>query len=98
VDSKIPRELNPTYHSCLRPTPPGRVADRVKVHTAAMTAGVLRRSFDVVTSALAIHNIHSPTAATAPRTDEAMRVLRPGGQLLIANLSTVTSKYATSLK
>jgi len=55
---------------------------RVELHTADMTALPFPdASFDVVTRALAIHNI--PTADGRRRAvDEAMRVLRPGGHLL----------------
>ena len=70
------------------------VADRVEVHTADMTALPFPdRSFDVVTSALAIHNIPSPEGRYRA-VDEAMRVLRPGGQLLIADPWPMARKYA----
>jgi SAM-dependent methyltransferase len=73
------------------------VAERVEVHTADMTALPFEdRSFDVVTSALAIHNIPSATQRYRA-VDEAMRVLRPGGQLLIADISTMARKYAAHL-
>ena len=70
------------------------VADRVEVRTADLTALPFPDgSFDVVTSAMAIHNIH--TAELRYRAlDEAMRVLRPGGQLLIADPWPMTRKYA----
>lgn len=69
------------------------VADRVEVHTADMTAlPFADGSFDVVTSAMAIHNI--PGADGRLRAvDEAMRVLRPGGQLLIADIAPMARKY-----
>jgi SAM-dependent methyltransferase len=73
------------------------VADRVEVHTADMTSlPFADASFDVVTSALAIHNI----AAQEDRhraLDEAMRVLRPGGQLLIADITFQAKRYASHL-
>jgi ubiquinone/menaquinone biosynthesis C-methylase UbiE len=70
------------------------VADRVEVHTADMTALPFEDgSFDVVTSALAIHNIRSPEGRYRA-VDEAMRVLRPGGQLLIADPWPMAKKYA----
>lgn len=73
------------------------VADRVDVHTADMTAlPFADGSFDVVTSAMAIHNIHSVDARVRA-VDEAMRVLRPGGQLLIADLSPMARKYAAHI-
>jgi ubiquinone/menaquinone biosynthesis C-methylase UbiE len=53
-------------------------------------------SFDVVTSALAIHNI--PTSGGRYRAvDEAMRVLRPGGQLIIADFWPMARKYAAHI-
>ncbi|MGH3190333.1 MAG: class I SAM-dependent methyltransferase [Streptosporangiaceae bacterium] len=73
------------------------VADRVEVHTADMTAlPFADGSFDVVTSALAIHNIRSPEGRYRA-VDEAMRVLRPGGQLLVADVSPMARKYAAHI-
>jgi SAM-dependent methyltransferase len=73
------------------------VADRVEVHTADMAALPFPDdSFDIVTSALAIHNIHSAEGRYRAL-DEAMRVLRPGGQLLIADPSPITKKYAAHI-
>jgi ubiquinone/menaquinone biosynthesis C-methylase UbiE len=70
------------------------VADRVEVHTADMTALPFADGcFDVVTSAMAIHNIRSPEGRYRA-VDEAMRVLRPGGQLLVADPSPMARKYA----
>jgi len=62
------------------------VADRVELHTGDMTElpfpdGV----FDVVLSSLAIHNI-SGAAGREKAIDEAVRVLRPGGRLMIADI------------
>jgi SAM-dependent methyltransferase len=61
------------------------VSDRVELQTADMTQLPFPdASFDVVTSALAMHNIR--TAEGRERAvDEAMRVLRPGGRLLLAD-------------
>ncbi len=72
------------------------VVDRVELHTADMSElPFADHSFDVVTSALAIHNI--PTAAGRQRAlDEALRVLRPGGRLLIADFRH-TSTYRRHL-
>lgn len=61
------------------------VADRVDLHTADMTALPFPDGrFDVVTTALAIHNIPTPDGRHQAL-DEALRVLRPGGRLLIAD-------------
>ncbi|MCT9107042.1 methyltransferase domain-containing protein [Streptomyces mirabilis] len=73
------------------------VADRVEVRTADMTAlPFADASFDVVTSALAIHNIPSPEARYRA-VDEAMRVLRPGGQLIVADFWPMARKYAAHI-
>jgi len=73
------------------------VADRVEVRTADMTALPFPDgSFDVVTSAMAIHNIR-PAELRYRALDEAMRVLRPGGQLLIADPWPMTRKYAAHI-
>ncbi|MEO3924990.1 class I SAM-dependent methyltransferase [Micromonosporaceae bacterium B7E4] len=73
------------------------VADRVDVRTGDMTALPFPNdSFDVVTSAMAIHNI--PSAEGRYRAlDEAIRVLRPGGRLFIADPSPFVRKYAAHL-
>jgi ubiquinone/menaquinone biosynthesis C-methylase UbiE len=73
------------------------VADRVAVRTADMTAlPFADGAFDVVTSAMAIHNI--PSAQGRYRAvDEAMRVLRPGGQLLVADPWWMARRYAAHL-
>jgi arsenite methyltransferase len=62
------------------------VADHVELHTADMTVLPLPdESVDVVVSNLAIHNI--PTGAGRRLAlDHAVRVLRPGGRLAIADL------------
>jgi SAM-dependent methyltransferase len=65
------------------------VADRVELHTADMTAlPFADGSFDVVTSALAIHNIPSPDGRAAA-VREALRVLRPGGRLVLVDIHHV---------
>ncbi|MGH3558087.1 MAG: class I SAM-dependent methyltransferase [Mycobacterium sp.] len=73
------------------------VADRIELHTADMTALPFDDdSVDVIVSSLAIHNI--PTHAGRRRAlGEAMRVLRPGGRLAIADLWE-TRQHAAHLR
>ncbi len=62
------------------------VADRIELHTGDMTSlPFADNSFDVVVSSLAIHNI-SGRAGREKAVDEAVRVLRPGGRLMIADI------------
>ena len=62
------------------------VADRVELHTADMTALPFEdNSFDVIVSSLAIHNIGG-RAGREKAVSEAVRVLRPCGRLLIADV------------
>ena len=62
------------------------VADRVELHTADMTALPFEDgSFDVVVSSVAVHNVKG-RAGREKAIEEAVRVLRPGGRLLIADL------------
>jgi len=62
------------------------VADRVELHTADMTALPFPDDgFDVVVSSLAIHNIPR-RSGREKAIDEAVRVLRPGGRLMIADV------------
>ncbi len=73
------------------------VRDRVELHT-----GDMRRmpfadgTFDMVLSSLAIHNIH-PAEGRDQAVSEAVRVLRPGGRLLVADISA-TVAYAGRLR
>jgi arsenite methyltransferase len=72
------------------------VGDRVSLDTADMTAlPYPDESFDLVVSSLAIHNI--PSAPGRLRAlDEALRVLRPGGRLVIADINSAPA-YRTHL-
>ena len=73
-----------------------KVSERVTPLTANMMALPFRSdTFDVVVSSVAIHNIRGRTGQ-ATAIDEAVRVLRPGGRLLIADLSG-TGAYARRL-
>ncbi len=61
------------------------VSDRVELHTADIAALPFdEASFDLVVSSLALHNLSSRAQRRA--LGEAVRVLRPGGRLLIADL------------
>lgn len=73
------------------------VADRVELRTADMTELPFGDGeFDLIVSSLAIHNI--PTAELRARAvREALRVLRPGGRLVIADIFK-TREYTTVLK
>jgi arsenite methyltransferase len=72
------------------------VADRVELHTADMTElPFAPNSFDIVVSNVAVHNIKS-RAGREKAIDEAVRVLRPGGRLLVADLFA-TRVYADRL-
>jgi SAM-dependent methyltransferase len=62
------------------------VAERVELHTADMTALPFDdHSFDVIVSNIAIHNV-SGREKRARAIEQAVRVLRPGGRLLIADM------------
>jgi ubiquinone/menaquinone biosynthesis C-methylase UbiE len=62
------------------------VSDRVEVHTANITELPFPDdSFDLVISNVVIHNLKTGTERDTA-IDEAVRVLRPGGRLLIADL------------
>ena len=72
------------------------VADRVELHTGDMLALPFdENSFDVVVSSLAIHNIGG-RAGREKAIDEAVRVLRPGGRLMIADVRA-TGQYQARL-
>lgn len=73
------------------------VADRVELHSADMTdLAFPDDSFDLVVSNLAIHNLPNNRARRSA-IEQAVRVLRPGGHVVIADLA-FTRQYGTWLK
>jgi SAM-dependent methyltransferase len=73
------------------------VADRVETRSADMTRlPFADESFDLVLSNVAIHNVKDQ-AGRNKVIDEAVRVLRPGGRLLIADLAGAR-QYQSRLK
>lgn len=73
------------------------VGGRVTLETADMTKlPFADNTFDLATASLSIHNV--PTAAgRRSAINEAIRVLKPGGTLLIVDISKV-AEYTTSLR
>jgi arsenite methyltransferase len=72
------------------------VSERVELHTADMTALPFEDGcFDVVVSSMAIHNVKG-AARRARVIEEAVRVLRPGGRLLFADI-WATGRYRARL-
>jgi SAM-dependent methyltransferase len=73
------------------------VADRIEIVTGDMTELPFEdESFDLVVSSLAIHNIHAG-GGRKKALGEAARVLRPGGNLLVADLPAAR-KYPAGLR
>lgn len=73
------------------------VADRIELHTGDMTALPFDdNSVDVIVSSLAIHNIPGHDGRRRALS-EAMRVLRPGGRVAIADLWE-TGQHADHLR
>ncbi len=73
------------------------VADRVELHTADMTELPFEdQTYDVVLSSLAIHNLPELSARYVALA-EAVRVLKPGGRLVVADIRT-TRNYAEHLR
>ena len=73
------------------------VGDRIELHTADMRELPFDdASFDVVVSSIAIHNLRD-AADRAKVIDEALRVLRPGGRMVIADIRA-TAEYSERLR
>ena len=73
------------------------VADRVDLRTGDMRALPLQdESVDVILSSLAIHNVSDATGR-ARAIDEAVRVLRPGGRIVIVDINA-TREYEARLR
>jgi arsenite methyltransferase len=73
------------------------VADRIELHTRDMTdLQFSEASFDLVVSSLAIHNLPGNDARSSA-IDEAVRVLRSGGRIVIADIG-FTRLYARRLR
>lgn len=72
------------------------IADRVTLITGDMTGlPFADASFDLVTASLAIHNVHRQ-GGRADALQEALRVLAPGGRLVIVDISA-TKEYVRIL-
>jgi arsenite methyltransferase len=70
------------------------VANRIELHTGDMTQlPFADNTFDLVISNIAVHNI-PPAAGRRAAIDEAVRVLRPGGRLAIADLWATNRHYS----
>ncbi|OEV08503.1 class I SAM-dependent methyltransferase [Streptomyces nanshensis] len=73
------------------------VSERIEVCTGDMTHMPFDDGrFDVIVSSLAIHNV-STMAGRLAAVDEAVRVLRPGGRLAVADIG-FTKRYAARLR
>ncbi len=75
----------------------GRVADHVEVETGDLQyLPFPSESFDVVTSSLVLHSLRSP-AHRGQVLENATRVLKPGGRLLIADIRNI-DEYKRALE
>jgi arsenite methyltransferase len=86
-----------TMDEALRNAEREGVCERVELKTGDMTAMPFDDdSFDAVISALAIHNIKDPQGRRRA-VDEAVRVLKPGGRLVLADIQSA-GQYADRLR
>jgi arsenite methyltransferase len=86
-----------SMHATLANADAEGVANRVELHTQDMTdLQFPSASFDLVVSNLAIHNLPDDDARRSA-IDEAVRVLRPGGHVVIADLA-FTRLYANRFR
>lgn len=97
VDLWLPDQTGNSMDATRRNAQLEDVADRVELRTADMTELPFPDgTFDAVVSNVALHNI--PTAAgRRAAIDEAARVLRPGGRLLLVDLA-FTRTHAVRLR
>lgn len=73
------------------------VAERIELHTADMTALPFdNNSFDIVVSNVAVHNVKGRIGRDRV-IGQAVRVLRPGGRLMIADIMA-TGEYLEELQ
>jgi arsenite methyltransferase len=83
-----------TMASTLRNAEAEGVADHIELRTADMRAlPFADSSFDVIVSSLAIHNIKGAPGRNQAL-DEAIRVLRPGGRMLLVDIFATRSYLA----
>jgi len=74
------------------------VADRVRVHrTDTRATGLPDACADVVLSSLCLHNL-ADAGARGEALDEVVRILRPGGTVVVSDLAHVRAEYAPHLE
>jgi arsenite methyltransferase len=97
VDIWRPDQTGNSMQATLANADAEAVAERIELHTRNMTdLQFPDASFDLVVSSLAIHNLPGNVARLAA-IDEAVRVLRPGGHIVLADLG-FTRLYAARLR
>jgi SAM-dependent methyltransferase len=97
VDIWRPDQTGNSMHATRANADAEGVAERIELHTRDMTDLQFPDAcFDLVVSSLAIHNLPGNQARLAA-IDEAVRVLRPGGHIVIADIG-FTRLYANRLR